>query len=319
MMSTSTEDDYSAKVRLDVEESNPTEVPKPRVPPGFKAPEPKPFTVRSENALSIISASLGSALRGYSGVFVEGYSLKLKDGKVSEQSTSLPVTKPRLPLEVYEFEACPYCRKVREALCILDLEVYVYPCPKEGVRFRPLAIQAGGKKQFPYLVDPNTGFAAYESDDIVNYLFKTYGDGQVPLPLRGGLFTNLSSGLSSRFRPGKGTRRAGVKTVFPEYALELWSYEPSPFCKVVREKLCELELPYLLHNTPRGAASRQALKDRVGRFQVPYLEDANTGVKMFESVEIIKYLEDTYGPDAYGALSTVPEPLQMKVVKIPSE
>jgi glutathione S-transferase len=31
-----------------------------------------------------------------------------------------------------------------------------------------------------------------------------------------------------------------------------------------------------------------------GTFQVPYLEDPNTGVAMFESAEIIKYLRSRY-------------------------
>ena len=31
--------------------------------------------------------------------------------------------------------------------------------------------------QFPYLVDPNTNTAMYESDAIINYLFDTYGPG----------------------------------------------------------------------------------------------------------------------------------------------
>ena len=31
-----------------------------------------------------------------------------------------------------------------------------------------------------------------------------------------------------------------------------------------------------------------------GTFQVPYLEDPNTGVAMFESAEIIKYLGSRY-------------------------
>lgn len=30
-------------------------------------------------------------------------------------------------------------------------------------------------------------------------------------------------------------------------------------------------------------------------WQVPYLEDSNTGVAMFESKEINSYLEETYG------------------------
>ena len=42
--------------------------------------------------------------------------------------------RPERALELYEFEACPYCRKVREALSVLDLDADVYPCPKRGPR-----------------------------------------------------------------------------------------------------------------------------------------------------------------------------------------
>ena len=83
--------------------------------------------------------------------------------------------RPKQRLELYEFEACPYCRKVREALSALDLEAMIYPCPKEGPRFRPEVIRRGGKAQFPYLVDPNTKKALYESNDIVTYLFSLKG------------------------------------------------------------------------------------------------------------------------------------------------
>ena len=33
----------------------------------------------------------------------------------------------------------------------------MYPCPKDGTRFRPQVVAEGGKAQFPYLKDPNTG------------------------------------------------------------------------------------------------------------------------------------------------------------------
>src|SRR5688572_10682261 len=82
--------------------------------------------------------------------------------------------RPEKPLELYEFENCPFCRKVREALCVLDLEAFIYPCPKGGTRFRPRAVELGGKQKFPYLVDPNTGQRMYESNAIVRYLFETY-------------------------------------------------------------------------------------------------------------------------------------------------
>ena len=62
----------------------------------------------------------------------------------------------------------------------------IYPCPKGGTRFRPEIRRRGGKEQFPYLVDPNTG----------------------TLRARG-VFTNadhsLSPGLFARIRiPGSG-------------------------------------------------------------------------------------------------------------------
>src|SRR3954447_23274418 len=86
-------------------------------------------------------------------------------------SVGLLGKRPARPLELYEFEACPYCRKVREALSVLDLEAMIYPCPKAGPHFRKQVTGRGGKAQFPFLVDPNTKRELYESDDIITYLF----------------------------------------------------------------------------------------------------------------------------------------------------
>jgi glutathione S-transferase len=58
---------------------------------------------------------------------------------------------------LYEFEGCPFCRKVREAVAILDLDVEFKPCPMNGPTFRPEAIKMGGKSQFPFMLDPKTG------------------------------------------------------------------------------------------------------------------------------------------------------------------
>src|SRR5262245_46215666 len=74
--------------------------------------------------------------------------------------------RPEKLLSLYEFEACPFCRKVREALTTFDLDAMIYPCPKGGPRYREEVKERGGKAQFPYLVDPNTDVAMYESDDI---------------------------------------------------------------------------------------------------------------------------------------------------------
>jgi glutathione S-transferase len=167
-----------------------------------------------------------------------------------------PARRPERPLELYEFEGCPFCRKVRDALTELDLDAMVYPCPHGGSVYREKVIAEGGKAQFPYLVDPNTGARMYESDDIVDYLFAS--------------------------------RR-------PEKPLELWSFEASPFCRIAREALCELELPYHLHNVGKDGEGRDAFVARSGKMMVPYLVDPNTGRAMFESAEIRKYLYATYG------------------------
>jgi glutathione S-transferase len=203
-----------------------------------------------------------------------------------------PARRPKRLLQLYEFEACPFCRKVRDALTELDLDAMIYPCPKGGEVFRPEAIKIGGKAQFPYLVDPNTGTAMYESDEIVAYLFSTYGRREPGVLLRGPLAT-ASSALASVFRPAGGTRVRPSRR--PKMPLELWSFEASPFCRIARETLCELELPYRLHNVGKNGAGRPALLERAGKIMVPYLVDPNTKREMFESADIRAYLNETYG------------------------
>lgn len=200
--------------------------------------------------------------------------------------------RPRRRLELFEFEACPYCRKVREALSVLDLEALVYPCPRGGPRFRRQVMQRGGKAQFPFLVDPNTGRELYESNDIIAYLFAEYGAGPPPLVLRLGPLTDVTSMLASAARPGFGGRYVPARQ--PRQPLELWSFEASPFCRIVRERLSALELPYVLHNVAKGSPSRAAFITRAGKMQVPYLVDPNTGTALFESADIVAHLDRTY-------------------------
>ncbi|KAK3122418.1 hypothetical protein QOZ80_8BG0669290 [Eleusine coracana subsp. coracana] len=276
-------------------------------PPGFKAPEPQKFGVKEGQQGSVFGASLGIPFRLGTGVFVLGYSpsvvspdeipsdqyaLEIGAFKVKESSKIDKCPRPEKPIEIYEFEGCPFCRKVREMVSVLDLDVLFYPCPQNGPTFRPKVLEMGGKKQFPYMVDPNTGVSMYESDEIIKYLADKYGDGTVPLMLSLGLLTTITAGLSTIGRLGKGNSYIASKV--PPQPIEIWAYEGSPFCKLVRETLVELELPHLLHSCARGSPRRQEFFEKNGTFQVPYIEDPNTGVKMFESAEIIEYLKTTY-------------------------
>jgi len=208
-------------------------------------------------------------------------------------SSSRVGPRPEQPLEIYEFENCPFCRKVREALTDLDLTVRILPCPKRGERYRPELVKRGGKAMFPYLVDPNTGVEMYESDDIIAYLYEHYGAGAPPIGLRLGPLTAITSSVASLARGSLGTFAEASRE--PAEPLELWSFEASPFCRIVREKLCSLELPYVLHNVGKGSPSRDDFVKRSGTMQVPWLVDPNTGSSLFESNEIVEYLEGTYG------------------------
>jgi len=199
--------------------------------------------------------------------------------------------RPTQQLELYDFEACPFCRKAREALTMLDLDVLVKPSPRGGTHWRAEAIARGGKAQFPLLVDGDT--LIYESDAIVAHLYERYGAGTAPLWTRLGPINTMSSALASAMRAGNG--RAVQPHRDAAQPLELWSFESSPYCRRVREVLCELELAYVLHNVGKGSPKRTEFRERAGKVQVPYLEDPNTGAHMFESRDIVRYLRTTYG------------------------
>lgn len=221
--------------------------------------------------------------------------------------------KPAKMLELYDMEGCPFCRITREALTELDINAVIYPCPKQGTRFRPKVIEMGGKAQFPYLVDPNTGAQLYESVDTVAYLYETYAERPVPFKWRAEALQKFGSSLASALRPGLGIRLANSR--LPDKMLELYSFESSPFARLVREKLTELEIPYILRNAGRTGwrdwvppgvresldiasepelLNRKELLARAGKIAIPYLIDPNTGTELFESGQIVDYLEQTY-------------------------
>lgn len=227
-------------------------------------------------------------------------------------ATSPTSSQPQQLLELYEFEGCPHCRLVREVLTEMDLDAQIYPCPKGGDRYRSIVVERGGKAQFPYLVDPNTDTALYESADIIRYLFETYGNG-VPLHWKLVELQRFGSTLAAIPRMGRGVRARAAKQ--PQKSLELYSFESSPFARPVRDLLCELELPYILRSVGRaqvadwvppmlrdalsvtgepGTRNRRRLLEHAGRISIPYLADPNTGTEMAESDQIIAYLEDTY-------------------------
>lgn len=248
-----------------------------------------------KDTLDVLTSTLASSLRMWRGTMTRAGS-----------------TQPAKHLQLYEFEACPYCRLVREALTELDLDALIFPTPHGGKRFRPKVAELGGKRQFPFLVDRNTSESMYESADIIEYLYRHYGGRAAPTRLLRPVEVSTSV-LAGATRLRAGDRARPSKA--PKKPLELFSFESSPYSRRVRELLSELELPYLLRSTgkagwqdlgpplmratlfpnrPVEGRTRTELLERAGKVQVPYLVDPNTGRAMFESEAIRAYLLATY-------------------------
>ena len=269
--------------------------------------EPQPFVVREGELGKVLSAALPLVIRLGTGALIGGYSLSIVDDtdedaysiarfagkRIKERSTTLPEVRSKEPLIVYEYEGSPYCKKVREACSVLDLDVLFKPCPQGSEAFRAESRELGAKT-YPFMVDPNANVSMGESDDIIEHLFATYGgDTKVPLFLkRDGPLTNFTAYAAAVARL-KALRARPAKKM-PAEPLILYTYEISPFSKLVREALTELCIPHVVKYCPRGSSKRDELYARVGHFQVPFLEDPNTGKKMFESKDICEYIESEY-------------------------
>ena len=226
---------------------------------------------------------------------------------------------PEQPLKLYEFEGSPYCRRVREVLTLLNLDYEVYPCPKGGTKYRPLVKQLGGKTQFPFLLDENTDTRLYESEDIIHYLFEQYGrSGKTPKKYAHYPKTPYVAYVGTLVNGASGVwiNKSIKDRVAPEQLLQLWGFEASPYTRVVRGLLTELELPFKFHNVPKerwqdqgpavlrlkpgkyvplAGGKREQVMQVMGRdIQVPYLVDPNTETALFESADIVAYLKQTY-------------------------
>lgn len=78
-------------------------------------------------------------------------------------------------LELYELEGCPYCAKVTSKLDELGLDYESHMVPSSHSE-RTEVEEVSGQTGVPVLVDPEHGVEGMsESDDIVAYLEKTYG------------------------------------------------------------------------------------------------------------------------------------------------
>jgi glutathione S-transferase len=226
---------------------------------------------------------------------------------------SRKVKLPEEGLILFDRESCPECRLVRQALTELNLDVLIYPCPEEGDRHLRSLQEVSGAEQIPFLFDQNTAEKLTGSEAILAYLYNEYAKKAVPEKFQLGRFDHIKDSLSDFLRAGAGKTASSSKQA--EQSLILYSFESSPFSRPVREKLCELQLPYQLINlgkqqkadmgpavfrfhtgpyVPVSGSKREDFLKRHDQVMVPYLFDPNTGQGLFQSEQILEYLTETY-------------------------
>ncbi len=279
--------------------------PKVEAPPNFMVPEPRPLTITdSTNLGGFISSSAGLALRLATGAFVLGwkvdtifapddgkYALQLGPLRIRDSSSVLDLASP--PVEtiiLYDNGSSSTCKRVREMMNLLDI---TYECrPVFGPEIDNL----------PRIDDPNLGETISGDDEIIEHLLKQYGpasslyDLKALWPITFKEFSLATSQLAIMLRGNTGAMQQ--TNARPDNSkmkpIQLWAYECSPFVRPVKEKLSSLGLPHVVVSCSRGSKNRDKMLEKVGRFQVPFIVDDNTGIEMFEGAEIVDYLEAVY-------------------------
>ncbi len=256
-------------------------------------------------------------------------SLLLRGGR-GVMGTATPM-QPEKSLILYEFEACPYSRRVREVMTLLNLDYESRPSPHKGHVYRDELKELAGTTQVPFLIDDNIakgeeGNQILDSQAIIDHLFANYSKkGFTPDKYQrrskkdNASIANKAASVASMMRGVKAVHpKKNLARGKPKAPLHLYGFEASPFCRLVREKLSELEVGYINHNVARerlqdigafgfhlgfgeyqpikgGKRDRLMTGDLKGKLLFPYLVDPNTDAQMYESKDIIDYLEYNYG------------------------
>lgn len=187
--------------------------------------------------------------------------------KIGETAETLPT--------LYEFEACPWCRIAREAVSASGVSVLVRPCPKGGMRFRPMVKEMGGKAQFPYWVEATGDAGVYESGAIAKMLVQRHNRSR-PFLHRLGALNGVLSSYTSLLRAFWGRRAKPSRQ--PTERLVFYGAEADPSARLVKEELCIREMEYVWHpDSSDGVTLLDRANDmqiRGGRAILAYLRKA---------------------------------------------
>jgi hypothetical protein len=242
---------------------------------------------------SLLRSLLASTARAWRGTQV------LRPAKAPAQ---LPV--------VFDRENDPDCRLLRELLTEMQLDALIQPCPEGGKRH---ARKLPRGATLPYLIDRDEAAEADGLQACLEHVLHRYAQLDLGAGALGSWPMRMSSRLASALRGDAGLRARPSRA--PRKPLELYSFESSPYSRLVRERLCELELAWILRSfgkeqladwgppnrrltlapwSAKPGGRREKMLADTGKAQVPYLIDPNARVELFESTRILEHLDRFY-------------------------
>jgi len=258
------------------------------------------------DSFDTLTSGLASIARLPFGVTVSSDAQRLQGSAADDDDLAIAT--------LYDVENDPECRSVRERISELDLivQTVVPAAPNSRVFVDPscdYTLPEGS--EIPRLV-LESGEAVAGSEDILAYLDDTFAtvdggasssddEGDAKQQSMDAVF-KAASFLPSILRAGRGERvcsaasaTSSLQVPRPTKPLILYSYEGNQFCRLVREVLTELDLPYELRSAGKSSPRRAQMSAMTGgSSQCPYLIDENTDTAMFESADIVRYLYKTY-------------------------
>lgn len=212
--------------------------------------------------------------------------------------------------KLYDIENSRECRRVRERITELDLVVenviaacYNSRAVHESTGSITVPTLVAERKDEEIVLKGSESILAFLDNEFTLKQKDVTNEAQDEEDVTGDLLSKVDEVLSFApgiLRAGRGSTvcsaaSSSLAVPRPQKPLVLYSYEGNQFCRLVREVLTELDIVYELRTAGKGSQRRQELASITGgSSQCPYLIDPNTGIKMPESKDIIKYLYKTY-------------------------
>ena len=259
---------------------------------------------RSESKLQSIPTPLDTLTSGLASI------CRLPFGvTVSSDATNIPEEEKPILLRLYDIENNSECRKVRERITELDLNIEaVVPSASNSRATLDSNYEYAlhSNKELPTLIVQDASFNQLTlsgAQNILDYLNDKFNVEpeiltESAMDTAMNILHKVGNEVATFLRIGRGQQACGAAGPLaprPREPLILYDYSGNQFSRLVREVLMELDIVYSIRSVGKSSPRRSQMAEETGgSTQCPHLIDPNTDVSISESKDIIQYLYDTY-------------------------